>query len=233
MSDAERGAAQRGVLAQIERDCTQTSGLRCDVITFYSGSVFHLYRYKKYTDVRLVFAPEFDMAFFGGDPDNFTYPRYDLDITFFRIYENDKPVQLKDYLKWSRAGVQDNELVFVSGNPGATGRLLTMAQLEFLRDVQFPWQLKSYRRRDDTLKQFAAESPAKNLEAHDDIFGIENSFKAVTGYLSGLKDEKFLAKKRAEEQQLQQTVNSDAKMKAEFGNPWSEIERTIRADKQI
>ena len=129
MSAAEAGQAQRAAMSQVEKDCTTATGLRCDVVTFYSGQVYNLYKYKKYTDVRLVFAPEFDMAFFGGDPDNFTYPRYDLDITFFRVYENDKPAHLDHYLKWSRTGVKDGDLIFVSGHPGNTGRLLTMAQL--------------------------------------------------------------------------------------------------------
>ena len=138
MSAADAGQAQRAAMSQVEKDCTTATGLRCDVVTFYSGQVYNLYKYKKYTDVRLVFAPEFDIAFFGGDPDNFTYPRYDLDITFFRVYENDKPAHLDNYLKWSQTGVKDGDLIFVSGHPGNTGRMLTMAQLEFLRDVQYP-----------------------------------------------------------------------------------------------
>ena len=118
MSAAEAGQAQRAAMSQVEKDCTTATGLRCDVVTFYSGQVYNLYKYKKYTDVRLVFAPEFDIAFFGGDPDNFTYPRYDLDITFFRVYENDKPAHLDNYLKWSPTGVKDGDLIFVSGHPG-------------------------------------------------------------------------------------------------------------------
>src|SRR5882672_3658277 len=147
MSTAEIGAAQRAAMSQVEKDCSTTTGQRCDVVTFYSGQVYNLYKYKKYTDVRLVFAPEFDIAFFGGDPDNFTYPRYDLDITFFRVYENDKPAHLDHYLKWSPTGAHESELIFVSGHPGNTGRLLTMSQLEFLRDVQYPANLQLYKRR--------------------------------------------------------------------------------------
>src|SRR5260370_19719064 len=115
-----------------------------------------LYKYKKYTDVRLVFAPEFDAAFFGGDPDNFEYPRYDLDVCFLRVYENDKPAHLDNYLKWSGAGVKDRELIFVSGNPGSTGRLNTMAQLEFLRDTAYPLVLYRLAPRDELLQKFAA-----------------------------------------------------------------------------
>ena len=116
MSTAEIGTAQRAAMSQVENDCAKSTGLRCDVVVFYSGQVYHLYKYKKYTDVRLVFAPEFGIAFFGGDPDNFTYPRYDLDITFFRVYENDKPAQLDNYLKWAPAGVFANSLICLSSS---------------------------------------------------------------------------------------------------------------------
>ena len=137
-SAADAAQAQRSAMSAIEKDCATSSGLRCDVVTFYSGEVYNLYKYKKYTDVRLVFAPEFDMAFFGGDPDNFTYPRYDLDITFFRVYENDKPAHLDNYLTWSKTGVKEGDLTFVSGHPGATGRLRTMSQLDYLRERRLP-----------------------------------------------------------------------------------------------
>ena len=158
MSAADAGQAQRAAMSQVEKDCTTATGLRCDVVTFYSGQVYNLYKYKKYTDVRLVFAPEFDAAFFGGDPDNFTYPRYDLDITFFRVYENDKPAHLDHYLQWSRTGVKDGDLIFVSGHPGNTGRLLTMAQLELLRDVQYPSVLKILTRRIALLQDYSKQS---------------------------------------------------------------------------
>src|ERR1700685_346001 len=135
MSAADAGQAQRAAMSQVEKDCSASTGLRCDVVLLYSGQVYNLYKYKKYTDVRLVFAPEFDIAFFGGDPDNYTYPRYDLDIAFFRVYENGKPARLENYLRWSTSGARENELVFASGDPGATNRLKTVAQLEFRGDV--------------------------------------------------------------------------------------------------
>src|SRR6202790_5256605 len=142
MSVADQGQAQRAAMSTIEQQCATETKLRCDVVTFYSGAMYHLYKYKKYTDVRLVFAPEFQAAFFGGDPDNFEYPRYDLDVCFFRIYENDKPVHLDNYLRWSPAGVKEGDLIFVSGNPGSTDRLNTMAQLQFLRDQGYPLVLE-------------------------------------------------------------------------------------------
>ena len=184
ISAAAAGTAQRAAMSAIESDCTKSTGLRCDVVTLYAGGMYNLYRYKKYTDVRLVFAPEFDAAFFGGDPDNFEYPRYDLDITFFRVYENDKPATLTQSFKFSKAGVSDGELIFVSGHPGSTGRLLTMSQLEFLRDTSYPWRLKSLQGMVKTLKAFSAQSPENARRAQEDIFGMENSLKAITGYQS-------------------------------------------------
>src|SRR5246127_3087979 len=188
MSTAEIGAAQRAAMSQVEKDCTTSTGLRCDVVVFYSGQVYNLYKYKKYTDVRLVFAPEFDIAFFGGDPDNFTYPRYDLDITFFRVYENDKPAHLDNYLRWSRTGVKDGDLIFVSGHPGNTSRLQTLAQMEFTRDVAYPLTLATMKRRITLLQDFSKRSEENARIAKEDIFGMENTQKAITGYLEPLND---------------------------------------------
>jgi hypothetical protein len=142
MSMSDAGKAQREEMGSLEKECSG-NGMRCDVVTLYSGAMYDLYKYKKYDDVRLVFAPEFDIAFFGGDTDNFEYPRYDLDISFFRAYENGEPAKIHDYLKWSPAGANQGDLVFVPGHPGRTGRLLTMDQLGFLRDYQYPLQLNS------------------------------------------------------------------------------------------
>jgi hypothetical protein len=233
MAAAEAGQAQRAEMSRIEEQCTKKTGLRCDVVTLYSGEVYHLYQYKKYTDVRLVFAPEFDIAFFGGDPDNFEYPRYDLDISFFRVYENGKPVHLDNYFRWSAGGVQDHELIFVSGNPGATGRLLTMAQLQFLRDVDYPSRLELYRRRISMLEKFSAESADNARIAQEDLFSYQNSLKAITGYLSGLEDKQLLAQKTADEQKLKDFVSSDAKLKAELGDPWAALAQSMQVQKQI
>src|SRR5262249_34932349 len=134
MSPGEAFAARRAIMAQIEKESLDKTGLRSDIVTLYQGGQYHLYRYKKYTDVRLVFAPEQQIAFYGGDPDNFEYPRYDLDICIFRVYEDDKPAKIEHFLKWSAAGAKENELVFTSGNPGRTDRLNTMADLDYLRD---------------------------------------------------------------------------------------------------
>ncbi|PYU27747.1 MAG: serine protease [Acidobacteria bacterium] len=233
MSVADQGQAQRAAMSTIEQQCAIETKLRCDVITLYSGAMYHLYKYKKYTDVRLVFAPEFDAAFFGGDPDNFEYPRYDLDVCFFRVYENDKPAHLDNYLKWSAAGVKDGDLIFVSGNPGSTGRLNTMAQLEFLRDTGYPLVLYRLARRDALLKKFGAESDENARIAHEDLFSVENSLKAIRGYNSGLVDKVLMDKKSAEEGKMRQAIASDVTKKAEFGDPWAEIAKAMDTEKQI
>ena len=232
MSAADAGQAQRAAMSQVEKDCSTSTGLRCDVVTFYSGQVYNLYKYKKYTDVRLVFAPEFDIAFFGGDPDNFTYPRYDLDITFFRVYENDKPAHLDNYLKWSATGVKDGDLIFVSGHPGSTGRMLTMAQLDFLRDVQYPAALKLFARRIALLQDFSKQSEENARIAKEDIFGLQNSQKAITGYESGLVDKAIMDKKAADESALRASFKADPK-NAGASDPWEEIAQAIKVQQAI
>jgi hypothetical protein len=232
MSTAEIGAAQRAAMSQVEKDCATSTGLRCDVVIFYSGQVYNLYKYKKYTDVRLVFAPEFDIAFFGGDPDNFTYPRYDLDITFFRVYENDKPAHLDNYLKWAPAGVKDGDLIFVSGHPGNTGRLLTMSQLEFLRDVQYPTALKVYARRITLLEEFGKQSEENARIAKEELFSFQNSQKAITGYQSGLLDKAIMDQKAADEAKLRAAFKADPK-NAGAADPWDEIAQAIKTQQDI
>jgi hypothetical protein len=232
MSAAEAGQAQRAAMSQVEKDCASATGLRCDVVTFYSGQVYNLYKYKKYTDVRLVFAPEFDIAFFGGDPDNFTYPRYDLDITFFRVYENDKPAHLDNYLQWSRTGVKGGDLIFVSGNPGSTGRLLTMAQLEFLRDVQYPSVLKFIQQRVAVLEDFSKQSEEDARIAKEDIFGLQNGLKAITGYQSGVLDKSIMDAKAADEAKVRAAFQADPKNSG-APDPWDEIAQAMTLEKSI
>jgi hypothetical protein len=233
MAAAAAGAAQRGATSQIEADCNKITGLRCDVVTFYSGAIYHLYRYKRYTDVRLVFAPEFDIAFFGGDPDNFEFPRYDLDVAFFRVYENGKPVHIEHYLKWSAGGLKDNDLVFISGHPGSTGRLLTMSQLESLRTVVFPFQLEILNRRDQLFRNWGAKSEENYRRAQEDLFGIENNLKRLKVYYTSLSDPAIMDKKQAEETTLKQTLSADPQKKAEYGNPWAEVDQAIKVQQEI
>ena len=233
MNEAEGAQKQREKMSAIEKECTEKSGLRCDVVTLYGGGMYNLYKYKKYTDVRVVFAPEAQIAFFGGDHDNFEYPRYDLDITYFRVYEHDKPVHLTDYLKWSSTGTKAGDLVFVSGNPGGTERQLTMAELSFLKDVQTPFVIDMLARRDKVLHEYAAQSPENARVAGDDIFYVENSLKAYKGRLDGLKDKGLMAKKATAEQKLRAAVDADPKLKAAYASAWDEIAKAMEVRKRL
>jgi hypothetical protein len=217
-------ASRKGVIAAIERESQEKTGLRSDVVTLYQGGEYWLYRYKKYTDVRLVFAPEQQAAFFGGDPDNFTYPRYDLDMALFRVYENGKPIDSKDYLKWNPKGAADKDLVFVSGHPGSTERLDTMAQLTQERDLVEPNTLKIYRDRIRVLKEFSAQGAEQARQAASRIFGLENSRKAYEGRLQGLTDPAVFAKKQKEESEFKARVMANSQWKAAYGNAWAEID---------
>jgi hypothetical protein len=232
MSSADSGKAQREAMSNLEKECS-VNGLRCDVVTLYSGALYHLYKYKQYSDIRLVMAPEFSIAFFGGDPDNFEYPRYDLDISFFRAYENDQPAKTLDYLKWSKTGVKEGDLVFVSGHPGRTSRLLTMDQLEFLRDYQYPVLTKSFANRVAMLQKYGAVSEENARQSESDLFGTQNSAKAYDGYNGGLHDKALMDKKAAEEKSLRTFVSSDPKLKQEYGDPWAEISKAVDGQKQI
>ena len=230
MSTADVGQAQRSAMSALELDCASSTGLRCDVVTLYSGEVYNLYKYKKYTDVRLVFAPEFAAAFFGGDPDNFTFPRYDLDITFFRIYENGKPVHLDNYLRWSNVGVKEGDLIFVSGHPGRTDRQETVAQIMFLKDVDFPARLANYKRRIDALQKFSAESTENARVAQEDIFGLQNSQKAIGGEYKALQNTAVLLKMHTAEREQEQAYV--AKHAGE-PNPWEEISNAVKVNREI
>ena len=222
MSSADAQRARRAVMSTIEQESTQKTGLRSDVITLFQGGEYHLYRYKKYTDVRLVFAPEVSIAFFGGDPDNFEYPRYDLDVCFFRAYENGKAVH-PEYLKWSAVGAKDGELVFVPGNPGRTSRLNTLHHLEFFRDVTYPFTMNLLRRREVLLNTYAERSLENERRAHDDLFGVKNSRKAYVGRIAGLQDPAIMKRKADAEAALRQRVDSDPQMKAQYGDAWQMV----------
>ncbi len=181
MSTADAFKARRAVMAKIEKESLETTGLRSDVVTLFGGAKYHLYRYKKYTDVRVVFAPESAIAFFGGDADNFEYPRYCLDICLFRVYENDAPAKIEHFLQWSDHGAADGELVFVSGNPGRTQRIFTAAALKYLRDHQLPHALDLRRRLEIVMQQFSIAGREAERRARDELFGIQNCAKRTTG----------------------------------------------------
>jgi len=223
MTPSQASEAKEKVIAALEKEYSEKTGLKCSIVNLYSGGMYHLYKYKAYTDVRLVFAVEYATAFFGGDPDNFTYPRYDLDVSIFRVYENDKPLQTPHYLKWSTKGLKEGELVFCSGNPGSTGRLLTMSQLEFLRDVSYPFTIANYKRRQALLHDYSKRGAEEARIALRNLFGIENSLKATVGYQSGLLDEKLMAKKAKEEKELREAFQKNPELEKEFGKAWDEL----------
>jgi hypothetical protein len=192
---------------------------------FNQGAQYWLYRYKKYTDVRLVFAPEQQMAFFGGDPDNFTYPRHDLDFALFRVYENDAPIHSNHFLKWNAKGAGENELVFVTGHPGSTDRDDTVAELETERDVIYPANLQVVKRRIGVLRQYASRGVEETRQANGRIFGLENALKAYTGEYTGLLDAKVFAKKTADERALRAQVDRKAEWKSAYGSAWTDVQR--------
>ena len=217
--DAEIGA--------IQREC-QTGGVTCQVVGFYQGGMYSLYRYKRFNDVRLVMAPEEAISFFGGDPDNFTFPRFDLDVTLLRVYENDTPHRPQEHLRWSAAGAREGELVFVTGNPGSTGRLNTVAQMEYLRDVGYPAQLAQLARNITILKGLVAQGEENRKRFENALFSAENSQKAITGYLSGLTNEQQMARKRAFEKELRARIAADPKLRAQYASAWAAIEASQR-----
>ena len=221
-SAAEALLARRAVIAKIEQDSTKKTGLRSDVVPLYGGGRFHLYRYKKYTDVRLVWAPEADIAFFGGDADNFEYPRYCLDACIFRVYENEKPANIEHYLKWSTKGIAKNEVVFVSGNPGRTQRIFTHAALKHQRDIRLPYVLDFIRRREVLLQQFGLRGVEQDRRAKDGLFSIQNSRKAYMGMLQGLQDPRQMALKQTEEAELLSAVDANPKL-ANAKDAWGQI----------
>ena len=228
MSTAEAEKARRAVINDIEKESRDKTGLRSNVITLYNGGQYHLYRYKRYTDVRLVFAPQKSIAFFGGDPDNFEYPRYDLDICFFRVYENDQAVHAEHFLKWSEAGAAEGDLIFVSGNPGRTERLDTVAHLEYQRDLLAPGALNLLRRHEVLLKNYSDRSSENARRAEDEFFGIQNSRKAYLGMLGGLQDPAIIDKKRAMEKTLRDAVNNDPKLRLAYGDAWDQVAATLK-----
>ncbi len=219
---------RKAAIAEIEKESLDSSGFRSDVVTLYAGGEYWLYRYTKYTDVRIVFAPEVQIAFFGGDPDNFTYPRHDLDMAIFRVYENDKPVRSEHYLKWSAEGAADGELVFVSGHPGSTSRMKTLSQLEWERDQALPFSIKYLEHRLEFLQQYAQRGPEQQRQITAEMYGVVNSLKALRGNYSAILDKSVMASKQQQEKEFRETIAKDPKLLKEYGGAWDDITRAAK-----
>jgi len=232
MTGEQASAARKAAISAIEKESFEKTGLRSDVITLYQGGQYHLYRFKVYTDVRLVFAPEASTAFFGGDADNFEFPRYDLDVALFQVYENGKPVQPKHYFPFSATGTVENDLVFVSGNPGKTSRLFTAATLKYLRDTSLPYMKKLLNRREIMFEQYGQKGAEQKRQAKSDLFGVRNSRKVYEGRIDGLQDYKLIRQKQAAEAKLKGQMQSDASL-VEYAGAWDSIEETLKTSKKL
>lgn len=223
-TDQEQEKARRAVVADIEKKSKQTTGLEAQVVTLYGGGEYWLYRYKRYTDVRIVFAPEEQMAFFGGDPDNFTYPRYDLDMAIFRAYENGKPVHTDNYLKWEAAGAKDGDLLFVAGNPGSTQRNVTFATYKLMIDTIYPNLLDMLQNRLAVDQMYSARGKEQAREAASDIFGLQNSIKAIDGIVKAGSEPSAMTLKQSEDAEFRAKVDANPEWKQSYGNAWTLVE---------
>jgi len=228
-TDSEAFAARRAEIATIEAESLKATGMRSDVVTLYQGGQYNLYRYKKYTDVRLVFVPEFQAAFFGGDPDNFNFPRFNIDMALVRVYENDQPVKPEHYFKWSTAGAKEGSLVFVTGHPGSTSRLNTVAHLEQLRDTSIPILLRLLERREAMLKKYMALGEEQTRQAQSELNSIQNALKVYRGRLAGLKDNSLMARKTKEEQALRKSIAANPERQKMYGDAWDAIAKAHKA----
>src|SRR5216117_4099037 len=214
MTEKQALDARKAEQAKIQKESLDKTGFRSDVVTLYQGGAYHLYRYKRYDDVRLVFAPEQQMAFFGGDPDNFEYPRYDLDICLFRVYENGQSAKIDHFLKFNPNGPNDGELTFVSGSPGKTDRQLTLDELTETRDGYLPYVLRMFNRREVLELSYSARSFENARKARNDLFGDQNNRKRYDGYLAGLLDPQIWSALKAREQKLRDAITRDSKFKS-------------------
>jgi hypothetical protein len=228
MSAGDALNARRAAIAAIEKESTEKTGLRSDVVTLYQGGKYNLYRYKKYTDVRLVFAPEFQAAFFGGDPDNFEFPRFNIDMGLVRAYENNKPARVENYLRFAKEGTKEGDLVFVTGHPGSTQRLNTVAHVEALRDTSIPLVIRMLERREAVLKKYMAMGEEQTRRAQNELNSTQNALKVYRGQLGGLKDASLISYKRKSEDTLRKAVMSNPQRQKEYGDAWDAIAKGRR-----
>src|SRR5687767_3173571 len=223
MSDADGFTARRAEITAIEGESTKATGFRSDVVTLYQGGQYNLYRYKKYTDVRLVFVPEFQAAFFGGDPDNFNFPRFNIDMALVRVYENDKPVHPESYFKWSKSGAKEGELVFVTGHPGSTARLNVVAHLQEMRDTSIPIIIRMLERREAMLKKYMAMGEEQTRQSQNELNSTQNALKVYRGQLAGLKDKTLMDSKIMQEAALRKSIAANPERQKMYGDAWDAI----------
>jgi hypothetical protein len=233
LGDQQALLARRAETARIEKECATSESLRCEVVSLYGGGVYDLYKYKRYQDVRLVFAPEFMTAFFGGDPDNFMFPRYNLDVSFIRVYENEQPLKTKDFFPMSKTGTQKGDLTFVSGHPGGTNRQHTIDMLELERDYTKPESLFYLSELRGMLTEFQTRGEEQRRISQDELLFAENSLKADKGEYWSLLERPFFAQKIAEEQDFRKRVNADPKLKQQYGGTWDEIAAADQKARQL
>jgi Peptidase S46 len=214
LSPEAASKARENAIAEIEKESKEKTGLRSDVVKLYQGGAYHVYRYKRYDDVRIVFAPEQQMAFYGGDPDNFEYPRFDLDICIFRVYENGQPAKTRDYLRWNSHGPNEGELIFVSGSPGRTDRQLTVDELTDRRDREVPGWLSLFNRREVLLNAWGQRSFENARRAYEDFLGDQNNRKRYDGYIAALFDPEIWRAIEQREQKLRDAISADTKLKS-------------------
>lgn len=222
-SGREANEARNAQIAAIEKESTDKTGLRSEVVALYRGGEYWLYRFKKYTDIRLVFAPEEQIAYFGGDYDNFTYPRYCLDVAFLRVYENGQPLKTQNYLKWSAQGPVDGEFVLAIGNPSSTNRLLTLAQVQYQREVGNPLQMQVWNSRREALLRYGATGAEPARRASNAVRSLANSIKRLVGQQDGLNNQRMMTKKEQDEKALRAEVSSRPDFQQAYGSAWDEI----------
>ncbi len=239
-TDEAKNKARKGEMSKLEKACadeakgsaSRAGGLvRCDVVTLYAGGAYHLYKYRKYQDIRLAFAPEFQIGFFGGDQDNFGYPRMCLDAAFFRVYEADKPIESKAFLPLSQVGAKDAQLVFVSGHPGRTGRLEPPSQVGLRRDVTYPFLLRHLKALRAVLKAYMDRGPAQFKTARDSFFGVENGIKAITGFYQGLKDPAL--SKAIEARHTDAKARLEKMGRKDLLQAWGELKKAYEAERAL
>src|SRR3989339_76203 len=223
---AEKAANKKAKIKEINEKMNKETGLVCELYSLYNGGKFSLYGYKRYTDIRLVFAPDMQIAYFGGDFDNFTYPRYNLDCTFYRAYENDKPVKSTNYFKFSFDGIKPGEPIFTVGNPGTTNRLKTVAQLEYARDIAYRNNAFLFDSYYYALEDLIKEDDSRKKELEDLRVDLGNSQKVIATTLKGLKDTYVYAKKMDFQKKLQEAVWNNSELKEQYGKVWENIEKT-------